>query len=107
MNTPESVAFLSELESIIHVRLQNPNDYSYTAKLANEGIARVAQKVGEEATEVAIASVTDAKRAEVANEAADLLYHLLVLLAVRGIPLGEVVAVLANRHAERQPDAEE
>lgn len=102
MSNIASIEFLSELEQIIHTRIANPDDYSYTAKLAGEGIARVAQKVGEEATEVTIASVTDTSNLELANEAADLLYHLLVLLAVRDLPLGDVVKVLANRHEDRK-----
>ncbi len=102
MSKSESIEFLAELEQVIERRIANPDDYSYTAKLVAEGVARVAQKVGEEATEVTIASVTDTTNLELANEAADLIYHLLVLLAVRELPLADVVGVLASRHEERR-----
>lgn len=72
----------------------------YTARLLGEGVRRIAQKVGEEGVEVALAGVTGDK-AELCAEAADLLYHLLVLLKARGASLDEVMAVLAAR-AERK-----
>lgn len=103
MSEINSRDFLYKLEEIIHQRLETPGEYSYTAKLAGEGIGRVAQKVGEEAIEVALASVTDASGSELRNEAADLVYHLLLLLAVRGIRLDEIAGILAERHEERVP----
>ena len=79
--TNSSNNFLQTLEATINNRLENPSQESYTAALAASGTKRVAQKVGEEAVELALASVAG-DRAEVLNEAADLVYHLLVLLNV-------------------------
>jgi phosphoribosyl-ATP pyrophosphohydrolase/phosphoribosyl-AMP cyclohydrolase len=89
--------FLKILESTIADRLENPSQESYTANLAASGTKRVAQKVGEEAVELALASVAG-DRSEVLNEAADLIYHLLVLLNTQGIRLADVVATLQTRH---------
>lgn len=89
--------FLKILESTIADRLENPSQESYTANLAASGTKRVAQKVGEEAVELALASVAG-DRSEVLNEAADLVYHLLVLLNTQGIRLADVVATLQTRH---------
>lgn len=95
----ERLAFLTQLDTIIRQRIDaNPGD-SYTASLAAAGTKRVAQKTGEEALEVALAAVAGDAR-EVCNEAADLLYHLLVLLALTGTDLTEVVAELQRRHTE-------
>jgi phosphoribosyl-AMP cyclohydrolase / phosphoribosyl-ATP pyrophosphohydrolase len=89
--------FLSELEAIIADRMiVRPHD-SYTARLIAGGTARIAQKVGEEALEVAIAAVGGHDN-EVLAEAADLLYHLLVLLKARGLNLEQVVEALRTRH---------
>jgi phosphoribosyl-ATP pyrophosphohydrolase/phosphoribosyl-AMP cyclohydrolase len=68
---------------------------SYTAKLLGGGAERIAQKVGEEAIEVVVAALTSEGLAE---EAADLVYHLLVLLEERGVGIGEVARVLRDRH---------
>ena len=95
MNSTEN--FLQILESIIAGRLENPSQESYTASLAASGTKRVAQKVGEEAVELALASVAG-DRAEVLNEAADLVYHLLVLLKVQDISFEDVTNVLSERH---------
>jgi phosphoribosyl-ATP pyrophosphohydrolase/phosphoribosyl-AMP cyclohydrolase len=89
--------FLQNLESIIADRLENPSQESYTASLAASGTKRVAQKVGEEAVELALASVAG-DRTEVLNEAADLVYHLLVLLNTQGIRLDDVTDTLEARH---------
>ena len=89
--------FLQILESIIADRLENPSQESYTASLAASGTKRIAQKVGEEAVELALASVAG-DRAEVLNEAADLVYHLLVLLNTQGIRLADVTETLEARH---------
>ncbi|NOR36830.1 MAG: phosphoribosyl-ATP diphosphatase [Woeseiaceae bacterium] len=89
--------FLQNLESIIADRLENPSQESYTASLAASGTKRVAQKVGEEAVELALASVAG-DRAEVLSEAADLVYHLLVLLKVQDISFEDVTNVLSERH---------
>jgi phosphoribosyl-AMP cyclohydrolase / phosphoribosyl-ATP pyrophosphohydrolase len=88
--------FLGELERRIAARLATRPEGSYTARLAAEGAQRVAQKVGEEAVEVALAGVAGSDAALIA-ESADLLYHLLVLLGLRGVPLAAVAAELAAR----------
>jgi phosphoribosyl-AMP cyclohydrolase / phosphoribosyl-ATP pyrophosphohydrolase len=87
---------LDELEAVIDRRLaQRPED-SYVAKLAAAGMAQIAQKVGEEGVETALAAVTrDADG--LADEAADLLFHLLVLLRARGLGLDDVLLRLAGR----------
>ena len=89
--------FLTTLEAVINERLSSGTVDSYTASLAASGTNRVAQKVGEEALELAIASVAGS-RGEILDEGADLVYHLLVLLATQKLSLGEVVATLENRH---------
>ena len=94
-------AFLAQLESLIAARLQEAPEGSYTARLAAQGVKRVAQKVGEEGVETALAA-TAAGRDELVGESADLLYHLLVLLRLRGVPLLEVERELGRRHAARQ-----
>lgn len=88
--------FLGTLENIINARRTAAPDASYTAELFAAGTRRIAQKVGEEAIEVALAAQIG-DRDEVVNEAADLVYHLLVLLANQHIPLADVVATLAAR----------
>lgn len=92
-----SCAFLLELERIIAERADADPESSYTARLLAAGTRRVAQKVGEEGVEVALAALGE-DRTSIANEAADLLYHLLVLLRDRDLALGDVVAVLEERH---------
>ncbi len=88
---------LSRLEDIIIQRKQNPQDASYTSSLFKQGINRIAQKVGEEAIELVIAS-KDIDDKAFLNEAADLLYHFLVLLAARQTSLADVEKVLEQRH---------
>ena len=90
--------FLGQLESVIQQRLRAGDDGSYTARLAAAGDKRMAQKVGEEAVELALATVSG-DRTEQLDEAADLVYHLLVLLNTRGLSLADVCAVLERRHA--------
>ena len=94
------LAFLQRLEHVIAARIAVQPDSSYTAKLIAKGPSRIAQKVGEEGLEVALAAVS-ADDAAVVSESADLLYHLLVLLKSRGQSLVEVVRELASRHAAR------
>jgi phosphoribosyl-ATP pyrophosphohydrolase/phosphoribosyl-AMP cyclohydrolase len=94
------LVFLEKLEAIIQDRLTGGAAESYTARLASEGIAKVAQKLGEEGVELALAAVVEADE-RVKEEAADLVYHLMLLLAVRGVPLHEVVAALEQRHRLR------
>ena len=91
--------FLSELDEIIVSRLKDQPDSSYTARLAAEGDQRLAQKVGEEGVELAIAAVAG-DRNEQLEEAADLLFHLMVLLRAKGLSLDDVAEVLEKRHRD-------
>jgi phosphoribosyl-ATP pyrophosphohydrolase/phosphoribosyl-AMP cyclohydrolase len=93
----EPLSFLARLESVIAQRSAQAPEQSYTARLLAEGPRRLAQKVGEEGVEVALAGV-DGSDAEVLSESADLLFHLLVLLHSRGLRLDQVVSELASRH---------
>ena len=95
-----SLAFLATLEGVIERRITDRPEGSYTARLFAQGPKRIAQKVGEEGLEVALAAVLE-EDDKVLAEAADLLYHLLVLLKSRGLPLGRVVDELESRHAEK------
>ncbi|MBS1557258.1 MAG: bifunctional phosphoribosyl-AMP cyclohydrolase/phosphoribosyl-ATP diphosphatase HisIE [Bacteroidetes bacterium] len=85
------------LEQIIQERKQKPKEGSYTNKLLSAGINKVAQKVGEEAVELVI-EAKDNNRELFLNEAADLMYHFLVLLAAKGYSLQEVEQLLEQRH---------
>jgi phosphoribosyl-AMP cyclohydrolase / phosphoribosyl-ATP pyrophosphohydrolase len=96
----QNLDFLNTLESVIRDRLRNPVDGSYTASLVAQGPKRMAQKVGEEAVELALAAVAGS-RDEMLGEAADLVYHLLVLLNDQGIDLGDVTDALEARHTGR------
>ncbi len=91
-----SAAFLLELEAVIRSRAEAASENSYTARLLGEGIQRVAQKFGEEAVELALATASG-QSADVRAEAADVIYHLLVLLQGAGISLSEVVEELRSR----------
>ncbi len=93
----DRVDFLAKLETIIQDRLSNPVAGSYTLELAAGGPLKVAQKLGEEAVEVVVAAVAE-DDTRLTEEAADLLYHLLVLLRVRGLSLADAVAELERRH---------
>jgi phosphoribosyl-AMP cyclohydrolase / phosphoribosyl-ATP pyrophosphohydrolase len=93
----EHLAFLAELERIIAQRVAERPEDSYTARLFAAGARRLAQKVGEEALELALASVGEPDE-RVVEEAADLIFHLLVLLKSRGLPLARVIAELQARH---------
>ena len=95
------VGFLAQLEQTIVARLKSGDKKSYTVRLAKEGVARVAQKVGEEGVETALAALKADKK-EFAGEAADLLYHLIVLLRVKKMSLGDAIAVLEKRHAPKR-----
>lgn len=92
-----SVNFLFELEGIICDRISNPSDSSYTSTLFNKGINKVAQKVGEEAIELVIEAKDDNKDLFI-NEAADLLYHYLILLQAKKSSLKEIVGILEERN---------
>jgi len=91
------LGFLSELERVIVQRDERRPPGSYTTKLLESGVQRMAQKVGEEGVETALAAVAGSDE-ELLNESADLLYHLLVLLHNRKLELGSVVEVLRRRH---------
>jgi phosphoribosyl-ATP pyrophosphohydrolase/phosphoribosyl-AMP cyclohydrolase len=93
-----TLAFLSKLEGVIEKRIAENPEGSYTARLFAKGPTRIAQKVGEEGIEVALAAVAEGDD-KVVSESADLLYHLLVLLKSRGVTLARVVAELESRHA--------
>ncbi|HEX7063071.1 MAG TPA: phosphoribosyl-ATP diphosphatase [Woeseiaceae bacterium] len=89
--------FLRTLEDIIDGRLAKKPAESYVARLAASGERRVAQKVGEEAVELALAAAAG-DRAEQLDEAADLLFHLLILLRTKDLHLAEVATTLERRH---------
>ena len=95
-DTPD-LSFIAELEQVIASRKQAPADSSYTASLYASGIKRIAQKVGEEGVETALAA-TVKDLDELKNESADLLYHLIVLLQASDLSLHDVVDVLKQRH---------
>ncbi len=88
---------LQSLEKIIQDRKANPKSGSYTTSLFESGINKVAQKVGEEAVELVI-EAKDLDKSKFLNEAADLLYHFLVLLTVKDVTLQEVEQILKERH---------
>jgi phosphoribosyl-ATP pyrophosphohydrolase len=90
---------LEDLAGIVARRAKSDDPASYTAKLASEGVARCARKLGEEAVEAVVAAV-EGDRAALTSEAADVLYHLLVLLHAAGIPFEAVAAELQRRTAE-------
>jgi phosphoribosyl-ATP pyrophosphohydrolase/phosphoribosyl-AMP cyclohydrolase len=92
---------LPRLEQVINARLRSGSDGSYTVRLARRGTGRIAQKVGEEALESVLAAM-EGGWAELVGESADLLYHLMVLWADRGVRLGDVLIELA-RLMERKP----
>jgi phosphoribosyl-ATP pyrophosphohydrolase/phosphoribosyl-AMP cyclohydrolase len=94
------LSFLLELEQLIAQRIAEAPEGSYTASLYARGVRRVAQKVGEEGLEVALAGAGESDDALLA-ESADLLYHLLVLLRSRSLPLAAVIEQLRRRHAAR------
>ena len=99
------LGFLPRLEQVIAARVAGRPEGSYTARLFAEGPARIAQKVGEEGVELALAAVGD-DDAKVTGEAADLLYHVMILLRSRGLSLTDVAAELELRHASRSATAE-
>jgi phosphoribosyl-AMP cyclohydrolase / phosphoribosyl-ATP pyrophosphohydrolase len=94
--TNETENFLFELEKVIRERKQNPQENSYTSKLFAKGLNKITQKVGEEAIELIIEAKDDDRELFKA-EASDLIYHLLVLFAEKGVELKEVLEVLKTR----------
>ena len=100
LSAASELAFLQRLETVIAARIADPPDSSYTAQLHARGITRMAQKVGEEGLEVALAAATNGQP-QLVGESADLVYHLLLLLQARGLKFADVVRELASRHAAR------
>ncbi len=96
----QNLEFLNRLEAVIAERLRDPPEGSYTAELAAAGIAKIARKVGEEGVELALAGVTE-DDGRVTAEAADVLYHVMLMLCVRGLSLDDVVTELERRHRPR------
>jgi phosphoribosyl-ATP pyrophosphohydrolase/phosphoribosyl-AMP cyclohydrolase len=96
----DGIAFLAQLESVIAARIAESPEKSYTAKLHASGLRRMAQKVGEEGVEVALAA-TGGSDEELVGESADLLFHLALVLRARGLSLQDVTAELAARHRAR------
>ena len=92
--------FLSQLEQVIASRKNDAPEDSYTAHLLSRGTTKMAQKVGEEGVEVALAAVAETKE-DLLGECADLFYHTLVLLQDQNIELNEVMAVLQARHQKK------
>ena len=92
--------FLSQLQDVIAERIARRPPGSYTTRLLEEGPRRIAQKVGEEGVEVALAATTG-EDAELVGESADLLFHLMLLLQSRGLSLADVTRELAARHRSK------
>ncbi|MEN3016264.1 MAG: bifunctional phosphoribosyl-AMP cyclohydrolase/phosphoribosyl-ATP diphosphatase HisIE [Candidatus Methanosuratincola petrocarbonis] len=86
----------AELERVVKDRIANPRDGSYTSKIASGGLAKAAKKVGEEGIEAALAGVAESKERTV-SEAADLIYHMIILLQMKGISLEDVYNELRKR----------
>jgi phosphoribosyl-AMP cyclohydrolase / phosphoribosyl-ATP pyrophosphohydrolase len=99
-----ALAFLATLEQVVATRLNAPLASSYTSQLVAGGLRRIAQKVGEEAVEVALAA--SAPEDELVSESADLLFHLIVLLRSRNLGLPDVARVLKSRHSGRHSAAQ-
>ncbi|MBN2598694.1 MAG: bifunctional phosphoribosyl-AMP cyclohydrolase/phosphoribosyl-ATP diphosphatase HisIE [Marinifilaceae bacterium] len=98
-NQASSIDFLLQLQQVINERKKNLSEKSYTASLFNKGINKIAQKVGEEAVELVIEAKDDNKDLFM-GEAADLMFHYLVLLAAKDYKLEEVVSLLVERHSK-------
>ena len=98
-NNSPSLSFLTDLEQVIADRQGADPKSSYTASLFARGVKRIAQKVGEEGVESALAAMAGDKE-ELKNEAADLIFHLLVLLRSQDLALNDVIDVLKARHAK-------
>jgi phosphoribosyl-ATP pyrophosphohydrolase/phosphoribosyl-AMP cyclohydrolase len=97
---PAGPGWLAELSSIIAERAASSDASSYTRKLLDSGVERIAQKIGEEGVELSLAAVTR-DPAGCAEETADLLYHLTVLMEMKGFGWDDVIAILKDRHSVR------
>ena len=93
--------FLAHLDQVVAERIKSGDKSSYTVRLVQEGVARCAQKVGEEGVETALAAIQKNQK-EFTGEAADLLYHLIVLLRAKKLSLTDAIAVLEKRHAPKK-----
>ena len=100
ISTGVKLGFLGQLCAIIEQRIHDAPENSYTAKLYSRGTRRIAQKVGEEGVETALAAVAQGDD-ELLGESADLLFHLMVLLRARNLSLAQVANELEKRHAAR------
>lgn len=89
--------FLFQLEDTIDYRIKNPNQESYVSKTHSKGVNKIAQKIGEEGVEVAIATINESDERMI-NESADLIFHLLLALRFRGLSFGDVVNLLEKRN---------
>jgi phosphoribosyl-ATP pyrophosphohydrolase/phosphoribosyl-AMP cyclohydrolase len=98
-NEASSIDFLLQLQQVITERKKNLSEKSYTASLFQKGINKIAQKVGEEAVELVIEAKDDNEDLFM-GEAADLMFHYLVLLSAKGYSLEQVVALLETRHSK-------
>jgi len=96
-DAPQGLGFLAYLEALINARKTASPDESYTAKLLQGPLRRIAQKVGEEGVETALAAVSETDD-KLVSEAADLIYHLMVLLSAKDQTLEDVMAELQKRH---------
>ena len=96
-NIANPIDFINQLEEIIKNYQKNPQENSYTSSLFKKGINKIAQKVGEEAVEIVIEAKDDNKDLFL-GEAADLLYHYLILLTAKNFSLADVIQVLQTRH---------
>lgn len=101
---PPGIGFVAALEQLVATRAKADPEQSYTARLLADGVKRIAQKVGEEGVETALAAVSG-DRGEVEAEAADLVYHLTVLLTASGTSWDRVVAELRRRHLDSNANA--
>jgi phosphoribosyl-ATP pyrophosphohydrolase/phosphoribosyl-AMP cyclohydrolase len=100
LTAAEQLSFLSKLESVIAQRITDKPEGSYTARIWSQGQTRMAQKVGEEGVEVALAAVTQ-EDDRLVSESADLLFHLALLLKSRNLSLADAVRELEKRHASK------
>ena len=97
MSKPD-ISFIARLETIVAERVKSGDEESYTVRLVESGTRRIAQKVGEEGVELALAAAAGDQQ-ETIDEAADLMYHLIVLLTERGLSLEDVSRRLKARHS--------
>ncbi len=95
-----NIEFLRTLENVVDERIRSGSPESYTYRLVSQGIGKVCKKVLEEAGEVIIAALHEDK-SRLVEECADLIYHLIVLMRVKGVSIEDVCEVLIKRHMEK------